>query len=151
MGLLLILAAVILWWLSSKGSNQTNLSPQGSTPDYAPNGLDNITEAMARFEGFYQPGSVAQRTNNPGNIGTFGGNVASYSDVGDGWTALNNYVRTKATSHPDWTLAQFITYYLTGDPNGTAGPNQNPTAYADYVANYVGVDPNTPVSQVLGG
>ncbi len=39
--------------------------------------------------------------------------------------------------------------YLTGDTLSNGGPNQHPDQYAEYVANYVGVDPTTPISSVL--
>lgn len=144
---LLVLVAAVIWFLlhSSKGQTTAATGAQTST-----NGLDNITQAIAQYEGFNKPGSVAQRTNNPGNVGTFGGNVASYSNVGDGWSALQNWVTNKAAANPSMTFNQMMGLYLTGSVNGTPGPNQNPAGYAQYIADYVGVDPNTPVSTVLG-
>lgn len=146
--LLILAAAVALWYLSKTGTKGASLPSQGAQQTTT-NGLDNITEAIARYEGFYTPGSVAQRTNNPGNIGTYGGNQTSYADSGDGWTALQSWVTSHAATHPDWSIAQMMTDYLTGSPTGTPGPKQNPAAYAGYVADYIGTTPDTPVLQVL--
>lgn len=147
MDLLLILAAAVVVWLASKGAKPQAPAAPGISDG---NGLDNITEAIARMEGFYKNGSLAQRTNNPGDVGTFGSNVASYSDVGDGWDAVTAWVQTHITQHPDWDFYDMAHYYLTGSTTGKPGPKQNPDAYAEYVANYLGVDPTTPVSSVIG-
>jgi len=160
---LLILALIVLAALaySRRAANYVAGMAGGSELDYVGNGvtvdpsydsgaLSNISEAIAKFEGFYKPGSIAQRSNNPGNIGTFGGKVSSYADVGDGWDALGNWISGHASSHPDWDFYDTMRYYLTGSTTGIAGPNQDPDSYAEYVANYLGVDPTTPVSSVLG-
>ncbi len=146
--ILLVIIAAAIWFLLHQGKGQTAASTHGQQT--STNGLDNITEAMARMEGFYKQGSLAQRTNNPGNVGTFGGNVASYSDVGDGWTTLQNWVTNHAAANPNMTIRQMMGIYLTGSINGTPGPNQDPVGYANFIANYAGVDPNTPVSALLG-
>jgi len=146
--LIVAVVALLVWrWLSSSFTTgpTTTATQAGSS-----NGLDNVTEGVARIEGLYKNGSLAQKTNNPGNIGTFGGKIASYPDLGDGWTALQSWVSTKAAQHPNWDFYDMFHYYLTGDTLSNGGPNQNPDAYAEYVANYVGVDPTTPVSSVLG-
>lgn len=144
---LLVLVAAVIWFLLHNGAASQATSATGQT---STNALTTITQAMAKFEGYYIPGSVAQRTNNPGNVGTYGGNVASYSDVNQGWAALQNWVTNKVAANPGLTFKQMMDIYLTGSINGTPGPNQNPAGYAQYIADNVGVDPNTPVSQVLG-
>ncbi len=149
MAVVLIVIAAVLWLFARKSGSTGTASTFGG--QMSSNGLDNITEAIARFEGYYKPGSVAQRTNNPGNVGTFGGNVASYTNEGDGWTALQNWVTNHAAENPSMTFTQMMDQYLTGSINGTPGPNQDPAGYANFIADYVGVDPSTPVSQVLGG
>ena len=140
------IALIVAWMFSTltAGSGSGDVSSSS-------NNLDNFTEAQAQFEGFYLPGSVAQRTNNPGNIGTYGGKVGSYIDPGAGWDALYGYDQNIAQQHPDWSILQFITYYLTGSPNGTPGPKQNPQAYADYEANYLGVPVTTSIGSLFNG
>lgn len=143
------LALLVAWMLSafapSSSSSGNVLSDYGSN-----NLLDAFTEAQAEFEGFYIPGSLAARTNNPGNIGTYGGKVGTYSDVGSGFQALSDYDTNLAQQNPGWSITQFITYYLTGDPNGTPGPGQNPQAYSDYVSNKIGVSGDTPIGSLFG-
>ena len=148
MDLLLILAAVVFAWLLFKPSPSSDTAAASAPSSNNP--LDNITEAVARIEGYYQNGSLAQRTNNPGNIGTYGGKVASYADAGNGWDALMLWVQTHAQQNPNWDFYDMFHYYLTGDTLSNGGPGQTPDQYAEYVANYVGVDPTTPVSSVLG-
>jgi hypothetical protein len=145
---LLAIAGAVVWFLMRNMGNQTGAQSQGGQT--STNGLDNVGQAIANFEGFGIPGSLATRTNNPGNVGTYGRKVANYSDVGDGWTALNNWITSHGAAHPDWSLQQFINQYLTGDPSGqTAGPGQDPQGYGNYVANYLGVDTSTPIGQIL--
>lgn len=145
---LLVLIGAFVWFLLRNSGSQAGASTQGAQT--STNGLDNMGQGIANIEGFGIPGSVATRTNNPGNVGTYGGHVANYSDVGDGWDALNGYITSHAAAHPDWSLQQFLNYYLTGSTDAsTATASQNPNSYVNYVANYGGWDPNTPIGQIL--
>ena len=112
--------------MTAGGIHQVDTSP-GNTVS----GVDNLAEAIAQQEGYYVAGSLPNRTNNPGDIGTYGGNVGIYSDPGDGWDALNSYITTKAQANPTWDFYDFSHYYLTGNTMGTPGANQNPDAYAE--------------------
>lgn len=165
LGVLVIVVILLLRQLTTtKTANSSTSSPSGSTPQ--PNGgntattspitsingflkdsLDNLTEAGARVEGFYKQGSKAQRTNNPGMIG--GDSSKGFVDVGDGWDRFYSYDANLAAKHPDWNFYDFYRYYLTGDTMGTPGPGQNPDAYAEYVAGYVGADPTQSVYDYL--
>lgn len=159
MVLLLILAGLLLW-LYTKGQSSgaaagvsgANASPAGgggtNAADYSP--VSQFAQAVATYEGYYVPGSLAQRSNNPGNVGTFGGKVASYPDAQSGWDALTNWITGKASANPQWDFYDTMRYYLTGDTMGTPGPNQNPDAYAEYVANQLGVQPTDSVASTLG-
>ncbi len=89
--------------------------------------------------------------NNPGNLrsgpgqtGSAGG-YAIFGSFGDGWNALVTWIKSHAASHPDWNFADMMNVYA------PAGDNNNPGAYADYVANYVGADPTQTVSSFLAG
>ena len=155
MRLALLVAAIVALWLmlKSMGDAATSSPSAGNgAPTSAGygDGLDTLSEGVARFEGFYKDGSKAQRTNNPGNVGTYGDKNTSFADVGDGWDRLNSYLAGLVAAHPDWNFYQLFHYYLTGDPNGTPGPNQDPNAYAEYVASYAGADPTQTVSSYLG-
>ncbi len=154
--LLALVAVLALLALRSSQSAQGGIQPanQPFAPPPQPGaggGLNAMEQAIAQYEGFNVPGSLAQRTHNPGDVGTFGGNVASYPNDTAGFGALGNWLQSKASANPGWDFYDMMTYYLTGDTMGTPAPGQNPNAYAEYVAGQLGVDPTTPVSQVLGG
>jgi hypothetical protein len=151
--LLLICAALVLVWLYRQGVSNTGTAVQsdntaGSVADYM--NVRQVSEAIAKMEGFFVPGSLPSRSMNPGDIGTYGGKVRSYPTVEAGFSALDAYISQHAAAHPDWDLYDFTRYYLTGDTMGVAGPGQNPDSYAEFVAGQLGVDPTTPLSQLLG-
>lgn len=164
MPILVAIVALLVFfaWKREKASGAT------STPTSNPYGLgassnpiDDMGEAIARFEGFYQSGSVAARDNNPGNlkqrggagwVGSTGAGFAEYQDVGDGWTSLNDYLTRHIQAHPDWDFYDFFSYYLRGKTNGATQDNQgNSDAYAEYVASYMGADPTQTVSSAIYG
>jgi hypothetical protein len=153
--LLVIVLAVLAW--RKLNSSQASTSPvanydqQPAAPSVPSNGpLATMENAIATMEGFFTPGSLAQRTHNPGDIGTYGGNVASYPSDSAGFNSLGTWLQNHASANPNWDFYDTMRYYLTGDTMGTPGPGQNPDAYAEYVAGQLGVDPTTPVSQVIG-
>jgi len=165
--LALVIVGFVLW-LSSKGKATATGAGSGSSSPVPVGGsdavssalqaaspsdaLDNITQAIAQWEGFFKSGSVSQRNNNPGDIETSSGSYVDYQDSGDGWDALYQWVSTHAASNPQWNFYDMMDYYQNGST--TAKPQQNggdSDAYAEYVAGYLGVDPSSPVSQALGG
>jgi len=115
-------------------------------------GLDNFMQGISNFEGTGR----STRNNNPGNLKAPGGDpsfwsgqvgvdpqgFAIFSDIGDGWTALQKDIATQARRNP---LQSFYDFF------GTYSPDGNSDSYAQYVAGYMGVDPNTPIGSVLGG
>jgi hypothetical protein len=156
---LLVLAVVVLGWLFLSGGGQPNDTGNDPyTADYPDDseqigmtgGTNAIAQAIARFEGFFVPGSLPNRTNNPGDIGTFNGKIARYDTPAAGFASLDQYIASHAIANPGWDFYDFFRYYLTGDTMGTPGPKQNPDAYAEFVAAQVGADPTDPVSQWLG-
>lgn len=114
-----------------------------------------IADAIARMEGFYSVGSIAQRNNNPGNlrsgqgqIGSAGG-FAVFPDVASGWAALERQI--------DLNISRGLNLYqfFGGEPGVYAGyapssDSNNPTYYADFVANVTGIDPNLPLNAASG-
>lgn len=60
--------------------------------------VDAMAEAMAREEGFYVAGSIAEQNKNPGNLRTWGtmpisaGGYAKFPTVGAGWEALKRQI-----------------------------------------------------------
>jgi hypothetical protein len=118
-------------------------------------GLDNFLQGIFDHEG----AGKRDANNNPGNLtapsddywqGQQGrdGRFAKFGDMGDGWRALNVDVHTVVKNHPDWNFFDFFKHYLSKDAN-SADPNNSPEVYANAVADYMGVDPNTPVSEAI--
>lgn len=158
--LIVLIAAALLYLYEKAGKGSTAASVQNQSSSAFQNNLDNFGEAIKQFEG-WSPGSTSYRNNNPGNIkagsytrdriGTDQQNFAVFADVGDGWDALNNYIQAHAADNPTWNFYDFFNYYLHGSTSANPVDSQgNSTAYANYVANYMGVDPNTPVSSLFG-
>ena len=162
--LVLIAAAVAALWLWSQESGASSYSPNysdagngfadpdltgnsgGSTP-WTQDNLDNLLQGISDFEtGHQDPNSLALRNNNPGALAPQG-SVLSFADVGDGWDAFTDKVQAWAARHPDWSLSQFMNFYVNGDPDKTAQHSQNE---ASYVANYLGVDLSTKIGDLLG-
>jgi len=113
-----------------------------------------IADAIARMEGFYVAGSISARNNNPGNlrngpgqVGTSGG-FAVFPDQATGWAALQRQV--------DVNVSRGLNLYeFFGGGNGYAGyapsaDSNNPTAYADFVAQQTGIDPNAALNSLIG-
>jgi hypothetical protein len=151
-------AAVV--WLLLKSTSGISGSV-GGDPQQTPSesgysgGIDNIMQAIANFEGngarYNNPGNIkSTKSAYDGQVGTAPGGYAIFGDMGDGWTRLQAYIASHTAAHPDWDFYDFFSNYLNGS---TTAPTQtaqgNSDNYAEYVANYIGVDPTTPVSQVM--
>jgi hypothetical protein len=121
----------------------------GSAPSGNTDVLDNIGQEIATVEGFFIPGSRAQRLNNPGNVG--GDSAGGYADAGDGWGALNNWITKTAAANPSWDYYDLIHYFQTGDTLGQGKPGFiNPDTYAEQVAAAAGANPTDSVYNSLG-
>ena len=112
--------------------------------------LYELGEAIARYEGFYKDGSLAQRNNNPGNLryvswstrksGLDSSNFAIYPTAEDGLYDLYDLLMAKAEA--GYTLEELMNIY--------APPVENNTnAYVAFVADELGVSPNTKLSTIL--
>lgn len=121
--------------------------------------VSSLASAIQQVEGYYPPGtagyptgSLAYRNNNPGNIrpgslavGAIGSNggYATFPDFQTGWNALLGLIQS--SGYWPLTLTQFFAKYAPG------ADNNNPAAYAATVASNLGVDSNTPISQLASG
>jgi len=111
---------------------------------------DSIAQAIATYEGYYQPGSLAARNNNPGNLRSWGtapvvDGYAQFDTAGDGWRALVRQVELNISR--GLSLFEFFG----GKPGvysgyAPAADNNQPAAYAQYVAGRVGVPVDIPLS-----
>jgi len=116
--------------------------------------VERIAQAIARFEGFYKLGSVAQRQNNPGNLRSWGktpvvGGYASFPTPEDGWKALRRQVQKNIDR--GLTLQEFFA----GKPGVYAGyspasDDNHPVPYATFVAQRVGISVDAVLAQLQG-
>lgn len=107
-----------------------------------------LAESIARFEGYFVSGSVAQRNNNPGNlrsgprqIGTDAKGYAIYATAEDGYADLDAQIDRNIDR--GLTLREFFG----GKPGVYAGyapaaDSNDPGHYADIVAGWTGTDPD---------
>lgn len=123
---------------------------EGGMPIAPSTAVQKISKGIAKAEGFYVQGSIAQRANNPGDLergdigyGTISGKTI-YPSAGQGWNALYVQVQamlngTSAYYNPSMSISEIAPIY-TG--------NDNATAWAQNVADSVGVDPDTQIGQI---
>lgn len=114
-----------------------------------------MAAAIQQMEG-WSSGSVSQRNNNPGNlragvgqIGTDSNGFAIFPDYATGYAALQNQITLNVNR--GLTLNEFFG----GKPGVYAGyapasDNNSPNVYTSFVATRMGVDPNVPLSEVMG-
>lgn len=115
--------------------------------------IDGIAQAIATMEGYFKPNSLAARNNNPGNLRSWGSapvvsGYASFQTAEQGWAALRAQIQRNIDR--GLTLREFFT----GKPGVYAGyapsaDKNNPEAYARFVADRLGVDVDTPLSQIF--
>src|ERR1039458_6908951 len=124
---------------------------------YGLRGLGTISLAQAIFRqegvtdanGNWVTGSLGYRLNNPGNLNYAGqpgasqsgqgnGSEAQFDTLADGIAATNAQLALDASR--GLTLAQRLDTWATG----------NQAAYVADVSSWMGVDPNTPLSQLVG-
>ena len=148
-----MVALVLLFFKGKAGASASTVAAPGDTvQSYGGDALDNLAQAVFQFEGG-KPGNINVRNNNPGNlrggpnqIGIRGaGGYAVFQDQGDGWDALNGWITRHAQTNPGWDFYDLFSVYA------PKSDHNDPDAYAEYVANYMGVDPSQTVSSVLWG
>jgi hypothetical protein len=107
--------------------------------------VKKIAEAIATAEGYYVPGSLPQRLNNPGSLKGADGALLTFATPQDGWQALYHQVELILSGgskwyRPDMTINEIAQIYTGGD---------KPDAWARIVSWKLGVTPDTPVSEVV--
>jgi hypothetical protein len=114
-----------------------------------------ISAAIARMEGFYTSGSIAQRNNNPGNLRSWGTRrirfgYAYFDTAEGGWAALYRQVRRNIDRR--LTLYEFfggkVGVYAGYSP---ASDRNDPVTYARYVAGHAGVPADVPLDELEAG
>lgn len=116
-------------------------------------------DAIAQFEGFYQPGNRAARNHNPGNLkfanqtGTIGkdpDNFAVFADDNSGFQALYRQLQKYVSDFPGYSILQITAHYL-GQPAPTVDQQGDAFSYASFVASKLGVDPSVTLSDLANG
>lgn len=113
-----------------------------------------FAEAIARAEGFYIAGSLPQRLKNPGDLKVPGtrtdpaSGLTVYESVDQGWQALYKQLGLIVSGRssnfwPSMTIRQM------GNVYAPAADRNIPGAWAQNVANYLGVPVDTPLAAVL--
>lgn len=122
------------------------------------NGANVIANTIQQVEGYsgpsaqYPNGTLAYQNNNPGNliyVGQSGatqgvGGFAAWPTYQDGYNALINQINNYANR--GLTIDQMMNIYA---PASQAG--NNPTAYAQQIANALGVSTDTTVAAAISG
>jgi len=139
--LIVLVGIAALWWVVTKGAQ----SPMGRIGEWA--------KAIAEFEDFYNPGSVARQNNNPGNLKDPATNeFRVFANVEAGWLALQQDLRAKVGKYPDYTLLQIMTRYLGGNVAAPAVTGEgNPFTYAKFIAQKLGVSMEQTLASIFGG
>jgi hypothetical protein len=115
--------------------------------------VDDLAQAIARFEGFYQPNSLAARNNNPGNLRSWGSypvvnGYVKFPDVATGWGAL----KVQVLKNIDRGLS--LNEFFGGKPGVYSGyaPSSDandPANYARTVAGWLGISADVPLEAAL--
>lgn len=153
---LLAIAAYLLY-KQNLGTESDSVGDLGGYVDTSSDSLTvKIAQAIATAEGFYVPGSRPARNHNPGDmtadligrsIGT-DGNFVVYASDHDGWLNLyaqiNSWLNGTSRYHSqNSTIAD-----IAGLGNEVGYTSTEQTSWAQNVANYLGVDLNTPIGEI---
>lgn len=118
-----------------------------TTPDL----VNRLAEAIATYEGFYKPGSLAKRNRNPGNIRAWGSlpvhrGFAIFPSEDAGFEALQAQIRKNIKR--GLTLYEFfggkpgVYYGYAPDSDGN-----HSRKYAQFVAKRVGIAPDVVIAE----
>jgi hypothetical protein len=127
----------------------------GGVTDYPPR-LIAFAQGIATAEGFYVPGSVPQRANNPGAMKvpnwtgpTLGQGITVFQSDDAGWSALYRQLMLIVTGRSrvytlDDTIASMAVRWAAGGVE-----NEESRNWAANVSKWLNVPDSTPLSQVL--
>lgn len=121
-------------------------------------GFSSLADAMAQFEGYGTPGTIATRQNNPGNL-AYGDFAKQFGATGPGAQNIAVFPNTQAGSNAmdaliqhyasqGYNLGQLIGSWA--PPNAPGNTPQSTQNYTNFVAQQTGANPSTPVSQITG-
>jgi len=110
---------------------------------------DDLARAIATFEGYFQPGTIAQRNNNPGNLRRWGNlpvrdGYAVFPTPEAGWEALRRQVELNVAR--GLSLREFFAGKPGVYPGYAPSSDANdPERYAEFVASRIGVPADVPL------
>jgi len=113
--------------------------------------IDDLAQAIATFEGYFKPGTVAARNNNPGNlragpraIGKDERGYAIYATPEDGWADLKRQIELNISR--GLSLREFFAGKPGVYPGYAPAADQNqPERYAAFVSERVGIPMDVPL------
>jgi len=115
--------------------------------------IDNLAQSIATMEGYFKPGTIAAKNNNPGNLRSWGSNptqngYAIFPTPEAGWTALQRQIEINIGR--GLTLNEFFG----GKPGVYPGyapsaDSNNPSHYAQFVAGRAGIPADRPITAFL--
>lgn len=133
--------ALIIRFTRGSGAHGSDPAPQEPRKMSVEEKTKRMAAAIAKAEGFYVAGSLAERANNPGNLklgdrgsGTIHGKTI-FSSVIEGWNALERQIDLMRTGqsafyNASMTIHQIAVIYTGGD---------KPDAWARIVAGDLGI------------
>jgi hypothetical protein len=143
----IIIIGVAAWLLLAWGEGY---DPLEGVVNMSNDLVQKLAQAIAKAEGFFSPGSLPNRTNNPGDLklgdkglGTVAGKTV-FASPEEGFQALERQINLILTGRsdyysPDMTIREIAQVYTGGD---------NADAWANIVAGQLGVSPDTPLSEI---
>lgn len=147
-------AAVALYYLEKSGGNVTQaVSTLAADVGIKSGAIDALAQAIATAEGFYTPGTRPARNHNPGDmtLDLIGKGVSNdgpfivYASDDDGWANLKAQISkwfdgSSANADSSSTIEDLSGFYT----------NTQQSAWASNVAQALGVDITTPISDIGG-
>ncbi len=106
--------------------------------------------AIAKFEGWYIPNSIAQRHRNPGNLRPVGASTGfqTFRTDQEGWVALHKQIERNIRRR--LTMEEFFCGKPGVYPGYAPAADNNPCRkYAHYVAQQVGIPPDIVIEDWL--
>lgn len=114
--------------------------------------IQQFAQAIANAEGFFRPGSIPQRANNPGDLKVSGWTgptlgaegIPCFDSPDEGWSRLYRQLQLIVDGR-----SHVYSLSMTIDQMGAKWTDTQPSSWASNVAAFLGVPTSTPLSQVL--
>lgn len=101
--------------------------------------IRKLAEAIAKYEGHGIAGAIPTTHNNPGSLRARKGGFQKFKTVEEGYKALEKTIR----HYSPYSLTKMMHYYA------PKSDNNNTEAYIRFIVRSTGIDPNTPLKDIL--